>query len=674
MRSPCAMEEVVAATRSSLKQMGCVALKVARVHSQRARGILRTSVAARWLPITLAVGLAVVPTSSIYAQAEPTPETEKPRQASVNRAMLDALPTSSSEAGTDVDKTRSGASSSSGNLNNPEIPPAVEKQLQIMQERIEQLERQLKASGEAGTPSTAAARGLSTPNESAVAPPAPNPETVAARPQDNSKSAEPASGTATVKKEGAMVPTSSESTASQASETPAVDTQTPFAYADWTWLNGTARNKDAVWDSQFFTPEIRFDTHFIQSFNKPRDNTLGGSTEIFRSGEVQIEQISFGGDFHWQNVRGRVLTLGGMFGVTTPRNDASVGRGQWDLRGAYRYFSEAYGGYHFNVNHGLNIDAGLFVFYIGLFSYYNFDNWAYQPSFVSSNTPWFFNGLRIQWFPTNKLKIEPWIINGWQSYGKFGTRPGLGGQIIYRLKPWVALVFNNYGMGEDTLSTIHPGAGRSRIHTDDSIEVKYYDRPTKFLDKMAFSFTGDLGCEYGGGVSCHKNKPLVTLPDGSVRGGPKQSFAGWMLYNRFWFKHDTHGITVGGGVLDNPGRYLVLLSPINGADAVSGSPYFPAAPGLPFKGWDASITYDWMPKQYITFRWEYGYRHASVPYWSGADGITPPGGNNGSPAQFVCLDNTPGPTGAGCGSHGGLWTPDLRKDEPSIRMAIMVKF
>lgn len=54
--------------------------------------------------------------------------------------------------------------------------------------------------------------------------------------------------------------------------------------------------------------------------------------------------------------------------------------------------------------------------YIGLFSYYNFDNWAYQPSFVSSNTPWFFNGVRIQIFPTEHLKIEPWFINGWQSY------------------------------------------------------------------------------------------------------------------------------------------------------------------------------------------------------------------------------------------------------------------
>src|ERR1022692_676097 len=70
---------------------------------------------------------------------------------------------------------------------------------------------------------------------------------------------------------------------------------------------------------------------------------------------------------------------GGMFSVTTPRNDGSVGRGQWDLRGAYKYFGEAYGGYHFNVNHGLNVDAGIFVSYIGLFSYWNFDNWAYQP-------------------------------------------------------------------------------------------------------------------------------------------------------------------------------------------------------------------------------------------------------------------------------------------------------
>jgi hypothetical protein len=36
----------------------------------------------------------------------------------------------------------------------------------------------------------------------------------------------------------------------------------PFAYADWTWLNGNPRNKDVVWDSKFFTPEIRMDIHY----------------------------------------------------------------------------------------------------------------------------------------------------------------------------------------------------------------------------------------------------------------------------------------------------------------------------------------------------------------------------------------------------------------------------
>ena len=300
----------------------------------------------------------------------------------------------------------------------------------------------------------------------------------------------------------------------------------------------------------------------MTDFNQPKDHTMGGATETFRSGEFQVEQISVGGDFHWQNVRGRVLTMNGMFATTTPRNDASAGVGQWDVRDAYRYVSEAWGGYHFNVNHGLNVDAGIFVSYIGLFSYYNFDNWTYQPSFVSSNTPWFFNGLRIQWFPTNKLKIEPWIINGWQSYNRFNGHHGLGGQILYRPKEWLSLVFNNYGNGTDTLGN----PDRSRIHTDDSIEVRYYNNPESTgISKMAFSFTADAGCEYGGGgTSC------------TGKGAPKQAFLGWMAYNRIWFHKDLVALTLGGGKMNNPGRYLTLLPPINGATPVSGSPYFTA--------------------------------------------------------------------------------------------------
>jgi hypothetical protein len=541
----------------------------------------------------------------------------------------------------------------------PAISPALAQELAAMKARIEQLETELKnrtASEPAGAVLVAVPAVAAAP-----ATPPSHQEVAMVQPQNESTSAPAA--------------------AAQGPAAPTVDNVTPFAYADWTWLNGTARTKDAVFDSKFFTPEIRFDTNFISSFNHPQDDTIGGSTEIFRSNEIQVEQISFGGDFHWQNVRGRVLTMNGMFGVTTPRNDASVGRGQWDLRGAYKYVSEAWGGYHWNVNHGLNVDAGIFVSYIGLFSYYNFDNWAYQPSYVSSNTPWFFNGLRIQWFPTNKLKIEPWIINGWQSYGRFGHRPGLGGQILWRPTPWLSVVSNNYGMGEDTLGAGNGNLGRSRIHTDNSIEVKYYDHPEKTLDKMAFSLTGDLGCEYGGGVACFGDKRDAS----GAFTARKQAFLGWMAYNRFWFKKDLYGLTIGGGQMNNPGRYLVLLPPINGADALSGTPYFTANPGDPFKAWDTSLTFDYMPKQYITFRWEYGYRHANVPYFTGRGGITP--GVNSFPSTipnptagsvvpgttFVpgpLLSPTPGLT---CVAGAGF-CPDLRKDEASIRMAIMVKF
>lgn len=225
----------------------------------------------------------------------------------------------------------------------------------------------------------------------------------------------------------------------------------PFP-GDWTWLNSNGRVVDMPMATKYFTPEFRADVNYIFDFNHPKDDTMGGSTESFRSQEFQLEQLSFGGDFRLDNVRGRFLTMFGEFATTTPRNDASYSRGQWDLANAYKYISEAWGGYHFDKMHGINVDAGIFVSYIGLFSYYNADNWTYQPSYVSSNTPWFFTGLRGQFYPTEKLKIEPWVINGWQTYGRYNGKPGLGGQILWRPKPWLDLVFNNYGMGEDAFN------------------------------------------------------------------------------------------------------------------------------------------------------------------------------------------------------------------------------
>src|ERR1700722_10272273 len=523
----------------------------------------------------------------------------------------------------------------------------IAKELAAMRARIEQLEWELKSRTAAAQPAQPA------PGQPAAAvpltPPAPIVTANASPALSIVQAASDTSSAAPAKKEKIA----------------------PFSDWDWTWLNGNPRTKDAAFDSKFFTPEIRADISYTYDFNKPLDNSMGGSSEIFRSNEIQLEQLGVGGDFHYDNVRARLMTQFGMYSETTPRNDPSPAKGQWDLDTAYRYLAEAYGGYHINALNGINIDAGIFLSYIGLFSYYNFDNWAYQPSYVSSNTPWFFNGLRVQIFPTPHLKIEPWLINGWQSYGSSNSRKGLGGQIKWTPKPWMNVISNNYGLGHDDLYI----PNRGRIHTDDSIEIKYYDKPEKTLDKMAFTFTGDMGCEFGGGVSCH----------GNTAGGPKQSFIGYMLYNRAWFKKDKYAITIGGGQINNPGRYLVLIPPINGESASSAalnSPYFTFNPGDQFKAWDTSATFDYMPRQYITFRWEYDYRHASVPYWSGAGGITPPpGSNNGFPQYFACSSGassmqtslSAAETACGGGANS-VWFPDLRRDEQFIDMAIMVKF
>lgn len=551
----------------------------------------------------------------------------------------------------------------------PSAPPPLTERERWLLDRVEQLEKRV-ADLEARTNPNAATSAEGSAAQAVVAQPAATAATAAtaaaAVPVEASSDSTGGRGTTAaatnmISKDVAVasigVQTPEKGKTGKVKEAPSA----PFAFADFTWLNGNARTKDIPMDTKFFTPEIRADISYIYDFNHPKDDTIGGSSEVFRSKEVQVTQLGVGGDFHYDNVRARLMTQFGMYSFTTPRNDASPARGQWGLDTAYRYVSEAYGGYHFDVLHGINVDAGIFMSYIGLFSYYNFDNWAYQPSFVSSNTPWFFNGVRVQIFPTEHLKIEPWFTNGWQSYGRFNHRPGFGMQILYRPNGWLSVLGNQYAFGEETLGV----PGRVRYHTDDSIEIKYYDKPENFLDKMAFSLTGDAGCEHGGGVSCI----------GTRNGHPKQSFLGYMFYNRFWFNNDKYGLTLGGGRINNPGRYLVLIPPINGATAQSAainSPYFTENPGDPFKAWDVSGTFDWMPSQYITFRWEFDHRAANVPYWSGPGGVTPPGGNNGFPTQFVCMDGSVAAAG-GCGSIG-LWTPDLKKIENRINLAILVKF
>lgn len=425
----------------------------------------------------------------------------------------------------------------------------------------------------------------------------------------------------------------------------------PFDGIETNWQNGNDRRDSSIFNKlKFFTPSILMDVAYTYSFNNPKDNTVVGSTALARNNEIQLNALHFGGDFNYYGARARFMTQFGTRSIVVPRNDLSPYRGQYQLSNVYRYLSEANVGYHFNKWYGINVDAGLFMSYIGLNSYYQPENWEYQASFTSDNTPWFFNGIRLQIFPTKHLKIEGWLINGWQSYGAFNKMPGFGGNITWMPNSNIKLLTNDY-YGTDAGGL----PDRKRFHSDNSLLVRYLNKPkSNRISRMAFSLTGDIGFEKGGGVNGFKNGDSIQ--------GPAQYFASAMFYNRIWFAKNKYAWTIGGGVMTNPGRYLVLYptgqaSPLpnpNNPTQTEGAFPFSANPGDKFSAWDCSTNFDWMPNQSITFRIEFVHRESSVAYFAGRGGVT-------SQTGYSTTQLDPN------------WRPDLVKSENRIIFALLFR-
>lgn len=410
----------------------------------------------------------------------------------------------------------------------------------------------------------------------------------------------------------------------------------PFAWGDFTWVQGNNRQHESLLDSKYFTGSVTMDMNYNYSSNHPVDHTNSGSTATFRSDEFNVSYIECGGDFHdaKSGARGRLMLQFGTRATGIPRNDNTPLRGQFDLYTALRFVTEGYAGMHFNKWHGINVDAGIFKSYVGLLSYNNFENWNYQPSFTSDNTPWFFTGIRVQTFPTDRLKLEYWVINGWQTYAMFNEVPGFGMQAQWRPQEWISVLGSAY-VGWDTPNT----PSRTRFHSDNSVVVRYFNHPGNFLSKGAFSLTGDIGFESGGGV----------VPFGGDSSTPSQNFISGMVYHRLWLGKKEHfGWTIGGGFIHNPGRYLALLP--------TGAGVLTQNPGDAFDGWDASTCVQYMPNEHITCGIEFVTRHTSVPYFSGRGGLTSPNGWNapiGNPNGFVA---------------------DLVKDENRLILSMIFRF
>jgi len=123
---------------------------------------------------------------------------------------------------------------------------------------------------------------------------------------------------------------------------------------------------------------------------------------------------------------------------------------------------------------------------------------------------------------------------------------------------------------------------------------------------------------------------------------------GTSLAHRIWFYKNKFALTLRGDVVTNPGLYLAFSpSPVQANDFNNA---FAANPNKKLWMAQGTATFDIMPVDFVTFRFEYGYRWANVPYFAGSGGTTSPDGWSDT--------------------NIGAWRPDLRNMENRLTMAV----
>lgn len=385
----------------------------------------------------------------------------------------------------------------------------------------------------------------------------------------------------------------------------------PFADADYTWMNGQSKQKTFPLAGDVVTPSLYLDTYYAFSLNRPKDNTLTGSASVGRHNELQLNLASVGVDWNYHDVIGRVLLqFGSMLNIVQDL-DGSVNRGRTISVSSLHNVREAALGYHFDAAYGVNVEAGIFMSYVGLESYLLAENWSYNRSLVSDFVPAYFSGVRTQIFPTKTLKVEPWLMNGYQSYGKWNQAPAGGLAFRWSPKERLALIANFYA-GTDTRGA----ADRLRFHHDHSVLLRYYDAPgAKGVSKAAFSINNHAGFERGGGGP----------------GASHAHFLGTAVANRVWFLEDHLAVVARLDLLKHPSGYTAQYPP----------PGFSA--GDDFTVWGVTGTVEIMATDFFSLRPEVMYRRSNVPFFAGRGGTTSADG-------FV-----DGPTDG--------FVPDARKDQ-----------
>ena len=304
--------------------------------------------------------------------------------------------------------------------------------------------------------------------------------------------------------------------------------------------------------------------------------------------------------------------------------DTTFARGGYLSRTAYQAIRTAQAGWHFHALHGVNVEVGIFPSYVAMESYLPEENWNYLHPFVSDFTPFYFSGSRTQIYFTRSLKLEVWVVNGWQTFGQW--QEGRAGGFLWNYRPTSRFSVS---------STVYAGqeaptdSKSSRWYTDNYAQLQYARSTTGLLRSAAVAVVGDLGYDYRSGGA----------RDG-VRAGGSLSHRLELLGDVAW--------TLRADYYFDESQAVVTSFPITSA-------YTRPFQDRAFSGGGLTTTLDYWPGPWTLLRLEYMHRAANIPFFSGHGGITGPGG--------VAPTSTPAVP----------FTPDLRRTDDRVVVNVTLR-
>jgi hypothetical protein len=399
----------------------------------------------------------------------------------------------------------------------------------------------------------------------------------------------------------------------------------PFGEFDFAWMNGNNPQPASLLAMGPVTWSLYVDTYFAWQFNHPQDHTIFPTTTAPRHDEISLNLAHVGIDVTGlDGPIGRLYIQYGSTVETVAGQDTTTTRGFFLTNRLLQNIEQAAAGWHWHWLHGVNAELGIFPSYIGLESYLPEENWSYTHAFLADSTPYYFFGFRGQIFPSSRLKIELWAVNGWQTFGEW--HEGRSGGYLWNWRPTGAVSLVNSGyVGQEAENDPNP----LRIYSDNNLQLRYFDRPERsVLRSLAVSIVGDLGYE-----------KRTNAPSGPMGG---------VAVSHRWEWTEKWKSTLRGDFIYDKTQAITAKFPV-------GSAY-------PWKGTDplfasgVTSTLDYWPSPWLLTRIEFSHRIANQPYFSGSGGITGPNGQ--LPANAAAA---------------ATFTPDLRYSDNRILFNVTLR-